>query len=265
MFDFIKKMMPREEKFFDLFEAQAAKSQEAAQSLRAILDGGKQVADNCAKLSRQEEEADHISYEVMQAIRRAFITPFDRSDIKGLSASLDDAIDQMPFAESIHAILMRLPALGHEIGIAEIFDGATERILEVPEIRRRNRMATRAQLGFPATAGDVHAAAKHLMNVPHGEGHMVQARVARGPLQQEQVMVTAIGGTTHEGATPWVTVGELLTAVILTMYVLPVSASKVAVPSWPCLNLGRSVSVTVRSIRTALGFERVAAAVEAPT
>ena len=29
------------------------------------------------------------------AIRRSFITPFDRSDIKALSAALDDAIDQM--------------------------------------------------------------------------------------------------------------------------------------------------------------------------
>jgi uncharacterized protein len=95
MFDLIKNMMPREEKFFDLFEAQAAKAQEAAATLRAILDGGKAVADNCARLSNQEEEADHISYEVMQAIRRSFITPFDRSDIKALSATLDDAVDQM--------------------------------------------------------------------------------------------------------------------------------------------------------------------------
>jgi uncharacterized protein len=95
MFNFIKSIMPKEEKFFDLFEAQAAKAQEAAGTLRKILDGGKALPDNCATLSRQEEEADHISYEVMQAIRRAFITPFDRSDIKALSASLDDAIDQM--------------------------------------------------------------------------------------------------------------------------------------------------------------------------
>lgn len=95
MFQFIKSIMPKEEKFFDLFEAHAAKAQEAAASLRAILDGGKSLADNCAKLSRQEEEADHISYEVMQAIRRAFITPFDRSDIKALSSALGDAIDQM--------------------------------------------------------------------------------------------------------------------------------------------------------------------------
>ena len=53
------------------------------------------MASHCRALSRQEEEADQISYECMQAIRRSFITPFDRSDIKALSVALDDAIDQM--------------------------------------------------------------------------------------------------------------------------------------------------------------------------
>jgi uncharacterized protein len=95
MFSLIKNAMPKEEKFFDLFEAQAKKAQEAAATLREILDGGKSMADKIAKLSAQEEEADHISYEVMQAIRRSFITPFDRSDIKALSSTLDDAVDQM--------------------------------------------------------------------------------------------------------------------------------------------------------------------------
>ena len=95
MFQLIKSMLPKEEKFFDLFEAHAAKAQEAAASLRAIVEGGDAVADNCRQLSRQEEEADRIGYEVRQAIRRSFITPFDRSDIKALSSALDDAIDQM--------------------------------------------------------------------------------------------------------------------------------------------------------------------------
>ena len=95
MFKLIKAIMPRSDNFFDLFEAQAKKAQEAALTLRAILDGGEGTADKCARLSTQEEEADQISYEVMQSIRRSFITPFDRSDIKALSTSLDDAIDQM--------------------------------------------------------------------------------------------------------------------------------------------------------------------------
>lgn len=95
MFQLIKSLLPREEKFFDLFEDHARKAEEAAQSLRRIMEGGDAVPDHCARLSSQEEEADHISYEVMQAIRRSFITPFDRSDIKALSSALDDAIDQM--------------------------------------------------------------------------------------------------------------------------------------------------------------------------
>jgi hypothetical protein len=95
MFKLIKAIMPRSDNFFDLFEAQARKAQDAAQTLRAILDGGTDTADKCARLSTQEEEADQISYEVMQSIRRSFITPFDRSDIKALSSALDDAIDQM--------------------------------------------------------------------------------------------------------------------------------------------------------------------------
>ena len=95
MFKIIKAIMPRSDNFFDLFEAQAKKAKEAALTLRAILDGGADTADKCTRLSTQEEEADQISYEVMQSIRRSFITPFDRSDIKALSSVLDDAIDQM--------------------------------------------------------------------------------------------------------------------------------------------------------------------------
>ena len=95
MFKLIKAIMPRSDNFFDLFEAQAKKAQDAAQTLRSILDGGADTADKCTRLSTQEEEADQISYEVMQSIRRSFITPFDRSDIKALSSALDDAIDQM--------------------------------------------------------------------------------------------------------------------------------------------------------------------------
>ena len=95
MFKLIKAIMPRSDNFFDLFEAQAGKAQEAAQTLLAILDGGPDTVDKCTRLSTQEEEADQIGYEVMQSIRRSFITPFDRSDIKALSTAIDDAIDQM--------------------------------------------------------------------------------------------------------------------------------------------------------------------------
>ena len=95
MFDFIKKMMPKEEKFFDLFEAHAGKLIDGAKVLRLIMDGGKDIEANCANLIKLEDEADHIAHEVMQAVRKSFITPFDRSDIIALISTMDDAIDQM--------------------------------------------------------------------------------------------------------------------------------------------------------------------------
>jgi uncharacterized protein Yka (UPF0111/DUF47 family) len=42
-----------------------------------------------------ENEADDITREVLLAVRRSFITPFDRVDIKDLIQSMDDAIDMM--------------------------------------------------------------------------------------------------------------------------------------------------------------------------
>ena len=95
MFNLFKKMMPKEEKFFDLFEAHAAKAVAAAASLRAIFEGGKTITANCKTLMAHEDDADKITEQVMQALRRSFITPFDRSDIKNLISAMDDAVDQM--------------------------------------------------------------------------------------------------------------------------------------------------------------------------
>ena len=95
LFSLFKKIMPKEERFFDLFDQHAACLTAGSLTLRRLLDGGPDVAGLCQTLRQQEEEADKIGLEVLQAIRRTFVTPFDRSDIKGLITSMDDAIDQM--------------------------------------------------------------------------------------------------------------------------------------------------------------------------
>ena len=95
MAGFLRKLMPREDKFFDMFEAHAAKSLAAAKALAAVFEGGKNIAANCAALMKAEDEADHITAQVSEALRKSFITPFDRGDIKNLITDMDDAVDQM--------------------------------------------------------------------------------------------------------------------------------------------------------------------------
>ncbi len=90
-----QKIMPREEKFFDYFEQHAKTLVLGSRALRELLEPGSDIAACAARVSKFENDADEVTREVMLAVRRTFITPFDRSDIQGLVASMDDAIDQM--------------------------------------------------------------------------------------------------------------------------------------------------------------------------
>ena len=67
----------------------------SAKALRGLLDGGEAVPEACQHIADFEQQADVITRDVLLAVRRTFITPFDRGDIKDLISLLDDAIDQM--------------------------------------------------------------------------------------------------------------------------------------------------------------------------
>ena len=95
MLGWFQALMPKEERFFDLFERHSQISLSAAQALRALLDGGDMLTAHCDEIHRLEQEADAVAAEVGQALRRSFITPFDRGDIDGLINDMDDAVDQM--------------------------------------------------------------------------------------------------------------------------------------------------------------------------
>jgi uncharacterized protein len=95
MLDWFQRLLPREEKFFPLFERHAASIAAAAAALRRMLDGGAEVTQNCRAVMQYEEEADVVTRDVLIGVRSTFITPFDRGDIKDLITAMDDAIDQM--------------------------------------------------------------------------------------------------------------------------------------------------------------------------
>jgi uncharacterized protein len=95
MLGWFRALMPREERFFELFIRHAQVTVAGAVALRGLLKGSKDVAQCCKEISQREAEADEITREVLTALRRTFITPLDRGDIKDLITSMDDAIDQM--------------------------------------------------------------------------------------------------------------------------------------------------------------------------
>jgi predicted phosphate transport protein (TIGR00153 family) len=97
MLDWFRSFLPKEDRFFDLFEQHAALVAAGGDSLRAALyeASSAEALIHLAAVSAREDEADAVAREVMLAVRRTFITPFDRTAIIALIGSLDDAIDEM--------------------------------------------------------------------------------------------------------------------------------------------------------------------------
>jgi uncharacterized protein len=95
MLGWFQALMPREERFFPLFQKHATIVVAGAEALRGLLRGGENIEACCKAVFQREAEADEVTREVLLAVRRTFITPFDRTDIQDLITSMDDAIDQM--------------------------------------------------------------------------------------------------------------------------------------------------------------------------
>ncbi|MGN7828498.1 DUF47 family protein [Agrobacterium radiobacter] len=120
MMSIFRKLMPREDRFFDMFSKHSETVIKAAEALDQLLSGV-DVEKNCDLIVALEHQADEITREVLLAVRRSFITPFDRGDIKDLIQSMDDAIDMMHktvktirlFEQSEFDPLMK--EMGHEI------------------------------------------------------------------------------------------------------------------------------------------------------
>jgi hypothetical protein len=88
------RLLPRDERFFDLFIAVAERSVEAGglleDLLRADADRRTYLVES---IKRLEHECDQLTHEVITRLDRSFITPLDREDIHELASRLDDVID----------------------------------------------------------------------------------------------------------------------------------------------------------------------------
>jgi predicted phosphate transport protein (TIGR00153 family) len=95
MLGWFRALMPKEERFFELFVAHSEAVLAGAEALRAMLEGGASIPHYYQVVMDREHDADAVTREVLIAVRRTFITPFDRGNIKDLITSMDNSIDQM--------------------------------------------------------------------------------------------------------------------------------------------------------------------------
>lgn len=130
--------IPREQKFFDLFEKSAHNMVKAAQVLKELVDTWENVKKSVDEITGLEHEGDTIIHQIMAQLNRTFVTPFDREDIAMLAHTLDDVTDFI-FAAATRMFIYKID---HSTPRAkELADIIVQAALEVeraiPQLRHR--------------------------------------------------------------------------------------------------------------------------------
>ena len=90
-----KILLPKEEKFFPMFESLADYISQSADRLSKIIDSQNPASEEelFKEIKQLEKKADDVAHGVFDALDVTFITPFDREDIHQLTSKMDDVLD----------------------------------------------------------------------------------------------------------------------------------------------------------------------------
>jgi uncharacterized protein Yka (UPF0111/DUF47 family) len=128
---FIANLVPREGKFFEYFNAHAARTAEASNELTLLLSEYADVAGRavrCDRINALEHEADRITHDTATLLHTIFVTPLDRDDIHRLISRMDDVLDLMQdVAESLQLYDVR-QVTSHAVELAQLLRDGCENL-----------------------------------------------------------------------------------------------------------------------------------------
>jgi len=134
-------LIPREPKFFDLFERSVANVATAAREFAAFLEEYTNIPQKVARITELEHEGDHITHEIMEQLHSTFVTPLDREDIALLTDRLDDMLDFIE--DAANAMLdyrVEQPTKRAKEQASILVKITDELVIAVPRLRKHSQM-----------------------------------------------------------------------------------------------------------------------------
>lgn len=166
MLGWFQSLLPKQGRFFDQFEAHAGTLVGGADALARLFQvGGEALGTQIEAIISLEHQADEITRDVLQDVRRVFVTPFDRSAIIELIGVMDDAIDQMNQTAStiaLYGVTTFEPEMRDMAGI--IVEAARITAEAMPLLRSINRNGDRLNeltgrlIAIEGKADEIHEA-----------------------------------------------------------------------------------------------------------
>jgi uncharacterized protein Yka (UPF0111/DUF47 family) len=133
-------LLPRDEKFFDLFQDHLRITCEASKLLLTGLNAGYAGVCGVAKeMKSLERQGDEVIHEIFARLRSTFLTPFDPEDIQALSTALDDVLDYIDNA-TFRIVAYRLdPIPGAIVQFGQMVDGCCLSLAKAVDSLRRHK------------------------------------------------------------------------------------------------------------------------------
>ena len=185
MFAWFQRLLPQRGDFFGMFEAHAATLVRAADGLQQLASDGASSRDVLEQIQDHEHRADDIIREVLTAVRKTFLTPFDRGAITSLIGAMDDAIDEMLAAAraiDLYELRELRPEMKQIIGL--IAEAAAVTAEAIPLLRNvssngaKLHQLTGRLVSLEGEADEIHAAGlRHAFQ--HARADPLQFAVAR--------------------------------------------------------------------------------------
>jgi len=91
------RLLPKEEKYFSLFNNLALHLSEGARLLQTLFSDFDNRAGYAERIKVVEHKCDEITHEIIKKLNQTFITPIDREDIHSLASGLDDIVDAIEY------------------------------------------------------------------------------------------------------------------------------------------------------------------------
>jgi len=128
------RLLPKEGRFFDLFNAHAAQVVRAAHELKALMDEFDKREEHARMIDEAEHAADRITADAIRLLHKTFITPLDRDHIHQLVNAMDDICDLIQDTSESIALYDVRTVSEESKRLADIAVKCCERVRDVVEL-----------------------------------------------------------------------------------------------------------------------------------
>ncbi len=134
------RLLPRDQRFFDLFTEVATQNVEAAKQLVELLKAPLNKRGYLVEtIKRLEHQADQVTHELVTRLNKSFITPLDREDIHMLGSRLDDVLDRIDGVARRMSIYQTEAAPEGAVIMGQLIVRATEHLLEAVKVMEKGK------------------------------------------------------------------------------------------------------------------------------